>query len=170
MTLNKYRPHVLVLPEDDADRQIANGFILNPNLNNRAIQILPPSGGWLDVLHDVKTVHGPKMHNIPHRMLVLLIDFDQDTDRLTFVRTQIPETLQSRIFVLGVLRDPESLKRGIKKTKTFIKKTKTFEEIGEALAQDCADNQQTFWNHELLRHNHPELERLRSSVKPFLFE
>ncbi len=26
MSVNKYKPHVLILPEDDADRQIANGF------------------------------------------------------------------------------------------------------------------------------------------------
>ena len=161
MTLNKYRPHVLVLPEDDANRQIANGFILNPHLNSRAIQILPPSGGWRKVLDDVRAVHGPEMQNLPHRMLVLLIDFDDDTERLTYVRKQIPEALQSRVFVLGVISEPESLRR---------ESQKTFEGIGEALAQDCADNQQTFWNHELIRHNQTELERLRSSVRPFLFE
>ena len=33
MSVNVYKPHVLVLPEDDADRQIANGFLLDPSLN-----------------------------------------------------------------------------------------------------------------------------------------
>lgn len=32
--MNKYRPHVLVLPEDDANRQIANGFLLAPALRS----------------------------------------------------------------------------------------------------------------------------------------
>ncbi|WP_254564746.1 hypothetical protein [Oscillatoria sp. HE19RPO] len=163
MSPNKSKPHVLVLPEDDADRQIANGFINHYSVNATAIQLLPPSGGWEDVLNDVNTVHGPEMQNIPHRMLVLLIDFDNHKKRLTKVKARIPDALQSRIFVLGVMRNPEDLRRELKRTKTF-------EEIGKALAQDCADNQQTFWNHELLRHNHPELERLRSSVRPFLFE
>ncbi|MBO0350495.1 hypothetical protein J0895_15605 [Phormidium pseudopriestleyi FRX01] len=158
---NKFRPHVHVLPEDDANRQIANGFIsFNPNLN-KAIQILPPSGGWLKVVNELKTVQGPKMQNIPLRMLVLLIDFDNKIERLTDVRAQIPDGLQSRVFVLGVLSEPERLKADFKKT---------FEGIGEALAQDCADNHQTFWDHELLRHNHSELEHLRSSVRPFLFQ
>jgi hypothetical protein len=42
MGLNKYKPHLLVLPEDDPNRQIANGFVHNPavDLNERAIQIL----------------------------------------------------------------------------------------------------------------------------------
>jgi hypothetical protein len=163
MSPDKFNFHVLVLPEDDADRQIANGFINHYSVNNGAIQLLPSGKGWRKILDDVNTVYGPTMQNLPHRMLVLVMDFDNDRERLTYVRTQIPEALQSRIFVLGVIHDPESLRRGIKRTKTL-------EEIGEALAQECADNQQTFWNHELLRHNQPELKRLILSVKPFLFK
>ena len=34
---NKYLPHVYVLPEDDANRQIVNGFFLNPYLKTNAI-------------------------------------------------------------------------------------------------------------------------------------
>ncbi|QEI40683.1 hypothetical protein BMF77_01255 [Dolichospermum sp. UHCC 0315A] len=41
MSINKNKPHLLILPEDDANRQIVNGFIQNLNVNNRAIQILP---------------------------------------------------------------------------------------------------------------------------------
>ena len=78
MALNKYRPHLLVLPEDDANRQIANGFILDTHLNIRAIQVLPPAGGWKKVLDDFTTVHAAEMQNIPKRMMVLLIDFDLD--------------------------------------------------------------------------------------------
>ena len=39
--MNRYKPHVLVVPEDDANRQLANGFLQNPALNLRAIQVLP---------------------------------------------------------------------------------------------------------------------------------
>jgi hypothetical protein len=46
MSVNKYEDHVLVLPEDDANRQIANGFILNSNVKERAIQVLPIADGW----------------------------------------------------------------------------------------------------------------------------
>jgi hypothetical protein len=45
MSLNKHKPHLIVLPEDDANRQIANGFINSSNVNQRAIQVLPPVGG-----------------------------------------------------------------------------------------------------------------------------
>ncbi len=57
MSINKYKRHILVLPEDDANRQIANGFLLDPNLDVRAIQILPPSGGWKKVLNSFMDNH-----------------------------------------------------------------------------------------------------------------
>jgi len=90
----------------------------------------------------------------------LLIDFDEDTARLNYVKHQIPDDLKNRVFILGVLSEPESLKRDIKKS---------FEKIGEALAKDCSDNTNELWGHNLLIHNKAELARLISSVKPFLF-
>ena len=35
MSVNKYKPHVLLIPEDDANRQLANGFL---RMGNRAGQ------------------------------------------------------------------------------------------------------------------------------------
>ncbi|NES22197.1 MAG: hypothetical protein F6K41_25555 [Symploca sp. SIO3E6] len=34
MRINKYQPHLLVLPEDDANCQIVNGFEKSPNIVN----------------------------------------------------------------------------------------------------------------------------------------
>jgi len=51
MSVNKYKPHVVVLPEDRANLQIANGFLLNPDLNERLIQVLPHVRGWQTVLN-----------------------------------------------------------------------------------------------------------------------
>jgi hypothetical protein len=39
MSVNRYRPHVLVIPEDRADEQIANGFVLHDQVKHRQIQI-----------------------------------------------------------------------------------------------------------------------------------
>ncbi len=42
MSVNRALPHVLVLPEDDANRQIANGFLLALDSSvQRRIQVLP---------------------------------------------------------------------------------------------------------------------------------
>ena len=46
---------------------------------------------------------------------------------------------------------------------------KSLQNIGEELAEECAENRNGLWGHDLLIHNKPELERMILSVKPFLF-
>ena len=91
--------------------------------------------------------HIPKMRKYSNCMVIMLIDFDKNEDRRHEVEAEIPE--------------PEDLKNDVKKN---------FEKIGEDLAKDCAENQDTLWSHPLLKHNRSELERTIVSVKPFLFE
>lgn len=158
---NKYQPHIHVLAEDDANRQIANGFLLGPNLNNRAVKVLPLPGGWKKTVEEFTKEYASEMRQLPQRMMVLLIDFDDNENRLSYVESHIPEDLKARVFVLGVLSEPENLRTDIKKT---------FEEIGEALAKDCYDNTNELWGHNLLKHNKGELDRMASSVKPLLFK
>jgi hypothetical protein len=43
MSVNKYLPHVLVLPEDDANRQLATGFEIEVK-HTRRIQVLVEAG------------------------------------------------------------------------------------------------------------------------------
>jgi hypothetical protein len=53
---NKFKDHIIVLPEDDANQEIANGFngfLLNLNLNGNLMKILPPAGGWEKVVNDL---------------------------------------------------------------------------------------------------------------------
>jgi hypothetical protein len=160
MSINKYKPHIFVLPEDDASRQIANGFIQDQYLNARGIQILGPVGGWKEVLDKFREGHVPEMKRYPERRIVLLIDFDQKYEkRLSCIKEISPE-LVDRVFVLGALSEPEDLRRNI---------GKSFEGIGEALSQDCVRNTREAWGHDLLKHNETELDRMILSVKPFLF-
>jgi hypothetical protein len=161
MSVNKYKPHLHVLPEDDANRQIANGFLLNPNLNNRAIQILPPSGGWKKAIELFKKTYLSKMRSYKNRMFLLLIDFDNHKDRLEKVCNEIPQDMRSRVFILGAGTEPENL---IQQSKL-----KSLEHLGKALAEDCANDIANTWNHPLLVHNKDELKRMIKDVKPFLF-
>ncbi|RUS94258.1 hypothetical protein [Trichormus variabilis] len=57
MSINKYEQHILVLPEDDANRQIAIGFINDLNVNNRAAQVLPIADGWTKVIDKFSNDH-----------------------------------------------------------------------------------------------------------------
>jgi hypothetical protein len=158
---NKYRPHVLVLPEDDANRQIANGFVTNDDLIPRAIQILPIAGGWRKVVDALKNEYFTSLRRYPERRLVLLIDFDNDLSRPVSIKDQIPGDISDRVFILGVLSEPEELKAQMG--------YQGLESIGESLSRDCSDNTQIVWGHELLNHNQEELIRLIRLVKPFLF-
>jgi hypothetical protein len=168
MGVNKYQDHVLVLPEDDANRQIANGFILNSNVNEFAIQVLPIADGWGKLVDKFKDDHVSEMRRFPRRRMVLLIDFDGQGERLTYVKNQIPEDLQDRVFILGVLSEPEDLKGMRKKSESI--GTGKLEQIGETLANDCSNNNTNgLWGHDLLKHNKTELDRMILSVRPFLF-
>ncbi len=159
---NKYKPHVLVLPEDDANRQIANGFILNGKIKSRAIQILPIADGWTKLIAKFEQEHINALRDYPERQMVLLIDFDNHLDRLARIQAKIPSDIANRVFVLGVLSEPERLKASLNH--------QGFEAIGISLSQDCENNSQIVWGHALLRHNITELIRLVEYVKPILFD
>ncbi len=159
MSVNRYLPHVLVLPEDDANRQLANGFHLDLSLLTRQMQVLLPAGGWTEVLRTFVSDHVPEMDRCENRFMVLLIDFDGRQERLMDAKASIPERLAERVFVLGALTEPEALKADLG----------SYEQIGLAMAHDCREDTHTAWGHHLLRHNAGELERLRLHVRPILF-
>jgi hypothetical protein len=160
MSVNKHQPHVLVLPEDDANRQLANGFGLDQYLLNWKIQVLEEAGGWIKVLERFKRDLVVGMNRHACRSVVLLIDFDGHPERLTQAKAEIPENLAGRVFILGALTKPEALRQA---------SLGSYEEIGLALAKDCREGTDTVWGHDLLRHNASELDRLRRSVLPILF-
>ena len=160
MSADKHHPHILVLPEDDANRQIANGFRLDPGVAARRIQVERVAGGWTQVLAQFESEHIAGMRRWPARHMILLIDFDQREDRLPLVKASVPDDLAARVFVLGAWSEPENLKK---------QRLGSYEEIGRKMAADCRQETRTIWAHELLRHNASELERLSLVVRPMLF-
>ncbi len=159
MSVNRHQPHVYVLPEDDANRQLANGFLLHPDLLARNIQVLPEVGGWHEVLRHFKSDYAHGMERYEEGFMVLLIDFDGDETRLADAQACIPPSLKNRVFVIGALTQPEGLRAQLG----------SYETIGLALAKDCRENTNAAWGSDLLRHNATELKRLRQHVFPILF-
>lgn len=159
MSANPYKPHVLVLPEDDANRQLANGFQLDQSLLTRQIQVLEEVGGWGQVVDRFCSNHIDGMNRYPERFMVLLIDFDGDEHRLEKVKAKIPEHLSERVFILGASTNPEALRASFG----------SYETIGLAMARDCHDETTVIWGHDLLRNNAAELDRLNKLVRPILF-
>jgi hypothetical protein len=161
MSVNKQQPHVFVLPEDDANSQLANGFHLQvPWDRQRQMQVLRMAGGWTQVLERFKSDHVVGMVRYPRRFMVLLIDFDGRQERLTKAKAVIPEHLTERVFILGALTKPEALRQA---------NLGSYEDIGLAMAKDCREGTDTTWGHELLRQNASELDRLREHVRPILY-
>lgn len=158
MTMNKYSPHVYVIPEDDADRQIADGFLLHPRVNETRIQVMPPAGGWPRVLATFQDEYLPKLHAYPHAHVVMLIDFDDQVEKRRFdFEKEIPADLKSRVFVIGTRNTPEALKKELKRS---------LEAIGQALADDCAAGTAAIWDHGQLIHNDAERKRFLETVWP----
>jgi hypothetical protein len=160
MGVNKSRPHILVLPEDKANLQIATGFQLEvPRDRQRQMQVLPPAGGWIKVLDLFESEHVLEMGRCEHRFTALLIDFDGQAGRLNEAKAKIPERLGDRVFALGAWTEPETLKADLG----------SYEAIGAAMAKDCREETDHIWAHQLLKHNVGELERLLVQVWSILF-
>lgn len=160
MSINSERPHLFVLPEDRANEQMANGFYRQHGLDLRAFQVLPIAGGWVKLLKSFEANEISGLLKFPNRYMVLLIDFDDKLTRLIKVTDVIPQNLRDRVFVLGVLSQPEKLKSHVKGG---------YETIGLNFAKDCMDGTDITWNHALLKHNRSELQKIRTLVRPFLF-
>jgi len=160
VAVNKYLPHIIVLPEDDANRQLANGFVLQAGVRHVCIDIRRPAGGWVKVLEDFSLNRVDDLRKFSGRHVVLLIDFDGDFEnRMRAVRAKIPEDFAARVFVLGTSSEPERLKAEL---------GSSLEKVGTSLARACVDNVDDLWRHPLLAHNATELQRLTESVRPFL--
>ena len=149
MSANKFHRHLIVVPEDDPNRQLANGFWLV--FETRQIPVLEEAHGWSRALEAVKEDELPKMRAFPERHLVLLIDFDRDEQRLQRAKMHVPADVADRIFILGILTEPEDLRNKLQMP---------YEGIGRALAEECRHARTDFWDHPLLRHNKPELQPL----------
>ncbi len=163
MSVNKYMCHLYILPEDDADRQIANGFVLHDNVDARRVQVISEAGGWARVLDifEKEYQHILKSSRLAH--LVMLVDFDNKLDqRRGDFSSRISPDIKDRVFVVGPLDEPETLKPTLDGI--------GFEAIGTSLAEDCYNEKWETWDSPHLSHNKKERVRLAETVRPFLFK
>ncbi len=69
MKVNRDKEHLLVLPEDDANRQIVIGFINDLNVDNSAIQVVPIADGWKKAVEQLTSVYEPGMRKYSQKMI-----------------------------------------------------------------------------------------------------
>lgn len=157
MSVNKYLPHLLVIPEDEANRQIMTGFLGHLDVDSRQVQVEAVAGGWTDTIDKFKEEHASRMVGIPQRHFLLIIDFDgQGQKRFERARMGIPDSARDRVFVLGVSTEPEELRRA---------HGKSLESLGDELANACVGGGDgNLWDTELLEHNAAELACMKEKI------
>jgi len=160
MSPNDERPHVLILPEDDANRQLAVGFEMCFRVKRRTLQVLPVAKGWSKALRKLNNDLIPTLKNIPDRHIVVLIDCDGKPERIKTALGGIPEDVKDRVFIFGTQSEPENLKKQMRKS---------LEQIGQDFAHECAGVEGKLWQHEEIEHNGPELKRAKKKLNDFLF-
>jgi hypothetical protein len=161
MSANKHLPHLLVIPEDDANHDIVTGFRNHTFVNSRQIQVENVANGWKKAVDRFVDDHSGLMRKHKMRHVLIMIDFDRREDRRDYIWKEIPNDLKDRVFVMGSQVDPERLcaRLGLSR-----------EKIGAALADECAGRQGTVWQSDMLAHNQMELERMRSTICRHLLE
>lgn len=147
---NKYKWHIVVVPEDGATRQLGNGLSnAFPSIVNR-VKFLREAGGWPDAIATIKDL---KLDKYPNRRVLLIIDLDQDDTRLGFIRSQ-PEISKynNRIFILGSFKAVEQLKP--------VGRSSNLESVGQRLGEDCS-----CWNDSLLIACREDACRLKAEIE-----
>ena len=172
---NNYLPHLLVLPEDEHNREFVLGFIEHHRINSRAVDLRPVAKGWQEAFKGFEENIAPTMQRFKERRVLIVIDFDLNfPDRLQHAKaTYIDQSIQDRVFVIGCSDEPKDLLAELANVghKTSRK------QVGADLAAECVGappngpgGGPVSWSHAMLAHNRPELDRLRTSVGKLLFQ
>ena len=152
---NKYRWHVVVIPEDDATRQLGNGLANAFSEMGRRIKFLPVSRGWKRAVECVKSLD---LNSNSFRRVLLIIDFDKNKDRLESIKAKEDfSEFRDRIFILGCFKEAEDLKELLSE--------RNLEEVGKILASNC-----NYWDSPLLLTCRSDACRLKAELNKEAFQ
>lgn len=163
--MNKYTDGLQILAEDEDLASIVSGFFACANINfdHRRVDDKGAASGWTSVQDWLcKSVSFLEKYDKLCRLGI--VDFDGYENRATNFKKKIPEEVRDRVFVLGPIRNVETLKK-----ETGL----SLERIGAKIARTCASMtpvENSIWQCDQLKHNIPEVERLKKRVGSFLFK
>jgi hypothetical protein len=151
-----------VISEDNANREIANGFRLVVEKNARQFWINKSARGWLNGRQELVAMSESTGHLQKYKSsnAALIVDFDGKRERGSEIKQMVAEGVRDRVFVIGVLTEPEKLRNvtGMK-----------FEQLGSQIGEGCKGSSIGFWQHDLLVHNIEEIRRLSGAVRDIFF-
>jgi len=161
VSINNNTPHLIVLAEDDAVREVMLGFLLDVQVLEYQVKVLRPAGGWRKTFQQFVSNYQPTMNTFEHRHVLILIDCDGDVERIPRLMNDVDAAVRDRVFILGSRDEVEDLSRELRCDK---------ETIGKRLARDCVEGNDECWNNTQLVHNSGEVRRLTVAVLPFLLQ
>lgn len=157
MTVNRNKPHLVVVQEDSPYRDLTNGIRNAVNVEGYRIHCRTPVGGWSKVLDSLNdNISSLKRYNDMH--LLLLMDFDNKfVSRMNRFQLVIAgKSYENRVFLLGVdNKEFENLKQTLGQS--------NIEHIGKMLVEECPQRQTNVWNNKHLNCNKPEIKRMRDA-------
>ncbi len=165
---NKYADELLVIAEDYATMQIAQGFAESQGVDVRRVRVLPCRSGWQDVAVGMRNV---RLDLYLKRHCLAVVDFDGcgEQRRRTF-RQLLEENgvALERAYVMGPASNAEKMRRTLMERGYAVRH---LSDVGRSLARACFQSQPfELLRSEELAHNAGELQRLCAAVKSFAME
>lgn len=158
---NKFRDHLVIVPEDQKNNDLINGFVNATSIASHAFQIQRIARGWINAVDSLQDM---KLVSLPLRRVLLVIDFDEKPEsRNDQVHEKLSKFLTQneyeRVYLLGTRSEPEDFRSTLKMSP---------EQVGAQLYLDCKTPQPGLWGHALFAHNLKTRARLIAEVLPFL--
>jgi hypothetical protein len=161
MAVNRYKPHVFLLPEDKQEEDIINGFFTVGHLPYRKdYQVLPLAGGWPKIRLQLSDTLHTELRRYPNMHLIIAADFDKRENRYEDILAGTPADLRERVMLIAPRDEPKDLVAAIGKSR---------ETIGRELAQACFDRNDGLWASEHLVHNTDERQRVGETMRNLIF-
>lgn len=116
MSVNRSKPHLVVVQEDSPYRDLTNGIRNALHVEGYRIDSRAPVGGWSKVFASLQDMI-PLLDRYNQMHLLLLMDFDYEFDSrmAKFQQVIAGHSYQSRAFMLGVdNKEFENLKQTLK--------------------------------------------------------
>lgn len=160
MSVNREKPYLIVLFEDDAYKDLFMGFEFSMQ---KQISQRPVCGGFDSVhllLTNEKSILLKELNKFPKAYVLALIDADSDNyphsqkGKIDTLKTAIDVKYQDRVFIIGSKIEAEDIKQviiGQGKWKT----------VSQKLEDSCKNDHCQLWQDDMLKHNLDEISRLK---------
>lgn len=157
MSVNRERPYLIVLFEDNAYKDLFLGFEFS---FHKQIQQKPVLQGFDDVLFQLTNSNSTtlkELNKYPNAYILAITDADMDSHQESNIDTlkkSIKGIYRNRIFVLGSKYEAENIKKEI------IGQGK-WRRLAKELESSCQNDSCELWHNDMLKHNLDEIVRLR---------